>query len=307
MTVLVPEFLQTKTYPAQNTRATLADMAIQAGAISAASFKVNASGSVGLFVDVLAGSAWVKGSVSARQGLYHCVNDGTMTLPISSNSSGNPRIDQVVLHVYDTLDGGDAQDAAYVEVLTGTPTGGADLNNRSGAATLPNNCLRLGDVLVDNLTTSIGTSKIRDRRTWARGFYDGNVLTSGTSTGFTTTPSNLANPAIRVECTGNPVEVTITTEFTQSSSNGMVAQPFIDGVAANNPSNYDAGPIFFSGGSGTCHATWLVRAPAAGSRLFTAGIGNGSATGTLTLNHSPRYTRIWVKELVGSPISNGLN
>jgi hypothetical protein len=51
-----------------------------------------------------------------------------------------------------------------LRVVAGTPTAGATLDNRNGAATLPNNSVLLADVLVAAANSSITDAEIRDRR-----------------------------------------------------------------------------------------------------------------------------------------------
>ena len=88
------------------------------------------------------------------------------TVTVAANVSGNPRIDQIVLTLSAFGTGG-----ATVSVLQGTPTGGATLANRAGAAALPSGVMRLADVLMPNgFGGPFGaTGYIRDRRAFARG------------------------------------------------------------------------------------------------------------------------------------------
>lgn len=79
--------------------------------------------------------------------------------PISAADATNPRVDQVVL-----VPGATDSQAPTTAVLVGTPTSGATLENRNGAAVLPVARLRLADVLVPASATTIPTANIRDRR-----------------------------------------------------------------------------------------------------------------------------------------------
>ena len=208
MTVLIPEYLQTKTYQSQRVRALLMDMVMQPGVLLPGDLKVSqrSAGGPDMSVDVTAGTAWVAGTSNLRQGLYHCYNDSLYNQVIAANSSGNPRIDQIVMRVYDTADGASAQDNAFIEVVQGTPTGLADLNNRSGAAALPAHSIRLADVLVPNLAASILNTTIRDRRPWATGAYGlvTRIANAGSTSDYTSTSTtqvqiDSTNLAIRVE------------------------------------------------------------------------------------------------------------
>lgn len=139
----------------------------------------------GLKVDIAAGAAYVKGDsgtpgVGLSQGLYTVVNDAAIANAVTCAAADatNPRLDQVVLKVTDSQDLGDASDVATLEVLTGTPTGGATLDNRSGAAALTNNRLRIADVLVPATATNLTAANVRDRRLPANGFANRLVATS---------------------------------------------------------------------------------------------------------------------------------
>lgn len=83
----------------------------------------------------------------------------------ATNSSGNPRFDQVIL----TLTG---YNTGTVSVLQGTPNAAATLANRTGAAALPVGTIRLKDVLVPNGFAGpfVEGTHIRDRRLFSRGF-----------------------------------------------------------------------------------------------------------------------------------------
>ena len=115
-------------------------------------------------VDVAAGIGCVRGDTSTRQGLYHVVNDATVNVVVTTADPTDPRIDQVVLRIYDDSYDGSGSFTAALEVLAGTPTASADLDNRSGVATLPDSAMLLADVLVAASVTSITDSDIRDRR-----------------------------------------------------------------------------------------------------------------------------------------------
>jgi hypothetical protein len=122
-------------------------------------------------------TAWVRGNTREGQGLYRVDNIdrsapsassyvAQLNVTVSSNASGNPRIDQVVLRVQDSQHAG-ATNLANIAVVTGTATSGATLDNRNGAAALPASCILLADILVANGASSITTADIRDRRPYA--------------------------------------------------------------------------------------------------------------------------------------------
>lgn len=120
--------------------------------------------------------AWVRGSTRGGQGLYRIDNIDPaapttdtylpqFAVTVPANSSGNPRLDQVVLEIQDLQHAG-ASTGAQIRVVTGTPTAGATLDNRNGAAALPPSSIPLADIIVVNGATAINTADIRDRRAY---------------------------------------------------------------------------------------------------------------------------------------------
>lgn len=173
MALWTPDFLQTKRYSAQRLRATMLATKLQEGVVnfslSTVPFKATQrAAGANMSVDIAAGDAWVQGDAVARQGLYHVVNDATFNLAVPANAIANPRLDQVVLKVNDTIHGG-VGDNATLEIVQGTATGGATLDNRTGAAALPNTAMRIADILTPASASSIVDAAIRDRRQWAHG------------------------------------------------------------------------------------------------------------------------------------------
>ena len=197
MTLLVPKFLATQSYSAMDVRGLTMDMGIQAGVHDDGDLQVTQffDGAPNMSVDVWGGTCFVRGTSTARQGLYHVVNDGTRTnVAIGANSSGNPRLDQVVARVYDAVDGSSTFNNAFLEVIQGTPSVGATLLNRTGAAALPPHSLLLADVLVSNGALSIVNTDIQDRRSFAHGFYFRgvrNANAAGTSNYTTTSTTSV--------------------------------------------------------------------------------------------------------------------
>lgn len=126
-----------------------------------------------LSVDIAAnvGCARVQGDSVTQQGCYTVApHSAVINEAIASNASGNPRVDIVILEVLDNVHDASGLNIARVRVITGTPSSGATLDNRTGAASLPSNAMLLADVLVPNADTTISNSQIRDRRPWANGF-----------------------------------------------------------------------------------------------------------------------------------------
>jgi hypothetical protein len=309
MALLIPEFLQVKQYSAQAVRAMLMDMSLQPGVVGATDLKVSQrAAGINMSVDVAAGTGWVAGTSTARQGLYHCYNDGVVNLAIGSNTSGNPRIDQVILRVYDSSDGGNAQDNSFVEVLQGTPTSGATLDNRTGAATLPAHSIRLADILVANLATGISNSVIRDRRPWARGGFSQVIRTAGN---YTTTSASLVavdstNVAIRMECTGNPVRIKMSGETSGTiNSQFFYVAPWIDGAleGTTNFALWQYQHATTATGNIRCEFEHVAY-PSAGSHVFS--LAYAVTSGTLTLFGSTTVPlQFSVEEITQQNANNG--
>lgn len=130
-------------------------------------------GLTGLSIDVAPGSAIVQGDSTPDQGKYlveqtEAINsDDFVDGGLEPADPDDPRIDQIVAHVYDE-DYGDPQSEFRLEVLIGTPTTGATLVNHNGAAALPDSAFRLAYVLVSDGATEITAPDIEDTRTSAR-------------------------------------------------------------------------------------------------------------------------------------------
>lgn len=148
----------------------------QEGIMTGAALKVTPGS--GLVLNYASGTAWVAddSGVIATGALLPCVVTGS-TVTIAANASGNPRIDQVVLTV-------SAFGTGTVSVVQGTATGGATLDNRSGAAALPAGAIRLADILMPNGFAGpfVQNTHIRDRRGWACGANHAGSATHPTAT-----------------------------------------------------------------------------------------------------------------------------
>lgn len=169
MTILTPEYLQTKTYSAKRDRRLQQAEVMQEGIVDFGHFKVAQRGAgANMSVDVGAGEAWVKGDTSVEQGMYHVVNDATVNVAISAASAVNPRIDTLVLAVNDSTEIG-GSDEFKLEVLAGTVSAGATLANLTGVAAVGNTKLVLAYILVGKEVTSITTEKIGGKRDYRAG------------------------------------------------------------------------------------------------------------------------------------------
>lgn len=106
-------------------------------------------------VNVATGGAWVGGTISVpAQGNYFYYNPTTANLSIANNTSGNPRLDAVVLTVKDSDYSGSVDNPGLLQVITGTPAPSPTL------PTLPANSLLLSKVTVVSGAGSIVTGNI---------------------------------------------------------------------------------------------------------------------------------------------------
>jgi hypothetical protein len=161
MAIITPDYLQTKTYAAKRDRRVNQALVMQEGIVNAGDFKVTQRGAgANMSVDVAAGESWVDGDSSIDQGFYHVVNDATVNVAIANNSSGNPRIDTLVLKVNDSADAGSGTDTPALEIVQGIPTAAATLSNLNGIAALPATALRLAYILVANGAVKIENASI---------------------------------------------------------------------------------------------------------------------------------------------------
>jgi hypothetical protein len=114
--------------------------------------------------------AYVRGDAVTLQGLYQISpHASTINETISTADATNPRIDRVILEIKDTQHDASGSSLAQTRVVTGTPTGGATLDNLTGAGAVPSSALLLADVLVAATDTAISNAEIRDRRAFVSG------------------------------------------------------------------------------------------------------------------------------------------
>jgi hypothetical protein len=195
-----------------------------------------------LSADVAVGAAWIAIDTGTRNGIGHVFSDATFNAgPFTAGNGTNPRIDQVILRWNDTSIPTGAGNVPTIEVLTGTATAGATLDNRLGATALPNDCVRLADVLMPVSAVSVTTANIRDRRPWARGAYRRIVRNSNAAAGsdYTTASATTAlvdatNLQPRIECSGLPLRATLRTNMKHSAASAQVnVGLWLDGAAVD--------------------------------------------------------------------------
>lgn len=220
---------------------------LQEGVVDGGHYRVTPGS--GLNLNVAAGVALIRddtGQVAVGQLMPATYAGATVT--IGTAHGANPRIDQIIA----TLT---SYDGVAVSVLAGTATAGATLDNRTGAASLPNDAIRLADVLVPATFTGpfVQNTHLRDRRPWARGFYN-RLVKNGAGTDYSTTSSaftvvDAVNLAIRFELAQeHAVKIGFLGSVAHSVLSGMPTFGFrIDGDYPTFGSNLDASNYSFIG------------------------------------------------------------
>jgi hypothetical protein len=235
-----PLYLQPDTYTAQDDRRHFADL-VGAGVVGANDFLVTSVS--GLQVSVAAGVAYIPGLNTADQGHYRLYEPSSHTISVGVGDGSNPRIDQIILRVLDAVHDTSTLNETRIEVVPGTPTSGATLANRAGAADLTaltensKNVLLLADVLVPAGAASIDASKIGDKRVrarvgggkaaggsgqdgwsdllgaWSYGSADGPTFTMTAAGDYT----NVLTPRARIKLTNSGIKYFIVTAVSYSA------------------------------------------------------------------------------------------
>jgi len=210
VTLQKPNYLATGNWTPQDDRKWFSDM-VSPGVVGAGDFLVSFVS--GLTVQVAAGTAYIKGQNVADQGTYRQYEATSHNINVGAGGA-NPRLDQIILRVLDQDHDTSGSYLGVIEVIPGTPTAGATLANRSGAAdltTLSNgskNVLLLADVLVGAGAGSISAGAIGDKRVRATMF--GNIIVPRVRANRT------ANQSI-----ANNTDVAIIWQATRVNNSGM--------------------------------------------------------------------------------------
>lgn len=127
-------------------------------------FEVNATSPASMDVEVNKGQAIIANDsyvyASHTTKYWYVKSDATETVTISANTSGNDRIDIIVLKVDTSASPDDeASNVVTVEAVEGTPSASPV------APSTPSNALKLAEIYVSNGTSSITSSDITDTRT----------------------------------------------------------------------------------------------------------------------------------------------
>lgn len=206
-----------------------AGVALQSGVFSDFDLKVTQrAAGANMTVDISAGRAIAKNT-------YLMAGISNTNVAVSAAHGTLPRIDRVLM-----------TDTGSVHVLAGTPTASATLDNMLGAETNFSAAtdLLLADLLIPAASTSVINSRIRDRRSWAKG---ANVIitrnaNAAAGSDYTRNASTLAlvdgtNLAPRIECSGAPIEVKLVCSLVGSASGSVLLAPQVDNLGVSGMGN----------------------------------------------------------------------
>lgn len=166
-----PSYLSDGSYTADSDRRWFEDI-MRDGVIGTGDFLVSAGTGGAMHLSVAAGRALVPGLNVTDQGKYRVKEPTALVnaFDVPASDPSKNRIDAVILRVFDASNDASGVRKARFEVVPGTPTTGADLNSRQGAADLTTltdsskSVLHLADVRVTAGGTTTNTMPIRDRR-----------------------------------------------------------------------------------------------------------------------------------------------
>ena len=170
-----PSYLSRGTYPAKLDRFVMQAYTQSQGVVGTGDLKVTQSGTPGMSVVVATGGGFMLAG-AAQGGMYFAYNDANSTLTVNANSSGNPRIDSVVMYVRDQDVSGVTSNDVHIGIVAGTPASSPVAPTITSSSTDYVNSLTIGNTLtyivianlaVANGATSITNANITDMRTKA--------------------------------------------------------------------------------------------------------------------------------------------
>lgn len=148
----------------------------------------------------------IEGDSVLEQGRYGVAPHATtILLDVPPADVTNPRIDLVILRVYDDARDGLGLNTAQAELLEGAPTAGATKDNLLGADVVPDNAILLAAVQVDHSVTKITNASIRDRRPRALGAKSSRLDPDSTIHALFSNAGYKPATAQRIECSGAPL------------------------------------------------------------------------------------------------------
>lgn len=156
MTEQAPAYEMNGCITAQDARSVLNTLVCEEG-VGASTGELLVTAGTGMSVDVAAGEAFIEGDFAAWDGMYHTLNDGTVTKAIAAADPANARIDIVVVQIRDSQYSG-VDDDGPIQVVTGVPSA------VPVAPATPPSALLLAEIQVPAGATSSASYIIVDRR-----------------------------------------------------------------------------------------------------------------------------------------------
>lgn len=264
---------------------------LQAGVYAAGDLMVTQRGAgANMSVDVAAGTAWIMSSASI---LLPKIKASVTNVAVTAAHASNPRVDQVVI-----------DSAGTISVLAGTATGGATLDNRTGAASLPAGSLRLADILVAAASSTVSNTSIRDRRQFARGFFNSPVPTTSGPTIASGTFATIAEMSVKGNFSGVPVRVSFAGVFYNGTVNDeLTVKVQVDG--ANPTGISDPGMLINMpiANNGVSVALNLVL-PSTAAGFHTVTIAWARSNGSGTWNATQLKRQMVVEEIVRQNVAS---
>lgn len=156
-----PLYLQAGSHPAENDRLGIYGMVSTQGVSAGTNdLKVVAASPTAMSVSVGAGWAWILGTTTSTQGMYHTYNDAAVSLSVTAANPSLPRIDIVCLTVRDAAYAGVNNDC-ILQIVAGTAAASPT------APATPATSLVLAQIAVAAGATQITNANITDTRTRA--------------------------------------------------------------------------------------------------------------------------------------------
>lgn len=266
-----------------------APVGMQAGAVTA--FALQPAPTTGMSLSIQPGQA-----VAPLGGVLYAPTGIAGTVTLDAAHATLPRIDSI----YATPTGTTANSAFTYSKVTGTPTSGATLDNRTGAAATPTDGIRLCDVLVPAASVSVTAGNVRDRRPWARGAF----IRVASSTGdINVSTSGSALFGYRSEiAAGNTIEMRLNGQVYFPAAGNFQVSTLMDNVSAAGAPTAHTQTATGVNESGF-HAE-MTLAPSAGSHIFAFFVFTG-AVGPILRNNATNSLIYSFREVVAPSAANG--
>jgi len=261
----------------------------------------------GIAVNVAAGVGYVQASAADER--YRVENTASVLSTafdgggLAAPSATDPRLDQIIARVYDHQADSSTRREVVLQKVTGTPTAGATLSNRSGAAALPARSMLLADVLVPPNASALMAVNVRDRRTFVRRIVDVRQYTAGNfpapAGAFTTV--NVNTFSRRYEFTGGPVKAVVSGYYDASATTDQLLTLILDNGAQAGFTRSIGQDDPYGNAFGFVHV--YVWTPAAGSHFLELQMLRAAASMTIAATAAQPLT-MTVEELAPS-LNNG--